>query len=78
MTITIVWLIYFIGIFALKANEAYFQTTIGFVAISAAALAGVLLYRRDKTFRWNWTTKLLASLVPLGCLFFLAHIRAGS
>jgi hypothetical protein len=74
MVITIVWLAFFIALFACKYSVTYFDGSIGFAAIAGAAFVGVFLYRRDKKYRWGWPVKLLAATVPFMVLLFLAYL----
>jgi hypothetical protein len=75
MVITIVWLLYFVIVLLLKNYTPYFEGPLGFTAIALAALAGVLLYRRDKTYRWCWPCKLGAVLAPLIVLAVVACLK---
>jgi len=75
MTITIVWLLYFVVILLLKNHTRYFEGVIGFTAIAFAALAGVLLYRRDKKYRWCWFCKIGACLALLVVLAAVAYLE---
>jgi hypothetical protein len=75
MVITIVWLLYFVIILLLKNYTPYFEGSLGFTAIALAALAGVLLYRRDKKYRWCWPCKLGAVLAPLIVLAVVACLK---
>ncbi len=75
MVITIVWLLYFVIIFLLKNYTPYFDGSVGFTVIALAALAGVVLYRRDKEYRWCWPCKIGASLVPLLVLAVVAYLK---
>jgi hypothetical protein len=65
MTITIVWFLDFVIIFLLENYTRYFDSSLGFIMIAFAALAGVLLYRRDKKSLWCWRCKIGACLLPL-------------
>jgi hypothetical protein len=76
MVITIVWLLYFVLILLLKNCTPYFDGPLGFTAIASAALAGVLLYRRDKKYRWCWPCKIGAVLAPLVVLAVVASLNA--
>ena len=75
MIVTIVWLAYFVAILALKQYFIYFSTPVGFTAIAVAALAGVVLYRRDKEYRWTWPTKGFATLAPLLMLLLFEFLN---
>jgi hypothetical protein len=75
MVITIVWLLYFAGILLLKNYTGYFDGAIGFTAIAFAALAGVLLYRLDKKYRWCWPCKIGAVVAPLTALAVVAFLK---
>jgi hypothetical protein len=77
MVITFVWLVYFSIIFALKNYTHYFDGPLGFTAIAMAALAGVILYRRDKIYRWCWLCKIVAGLAPLLVLAVIAYLKVG-
>ena len=76
LVITIVWLLYFLIIFALKEKFSYFGTESGFLAISFAALMGVFLYRHDKDHRekWTWVVKGLVTAGIIGSLIALAIV----
>jgi hypothetical protein len=75
MTITIVWLIYFLVIWLQQSELPFFATSTGFALIALAALAGVILYREDKTKHWGWKIKLTTSILPLGIIYCAATIR---
>lgn len=75
MMITIVWLLYFVVILLLKNFTPYFSGSLGFTAIAFAALAGVVLYRRDKKYRWCWPCKIGAFLAPLTILVIVAYLK---
>jgi hypothetical protein len=75
MVITIVWLVYFLIIFLLKNYTHRFDGPLGFTTIALAALAGVILYRLDKTYRWCWPCKIVAGLAPLLVLAVIAYLK---
>ena len=54
-----------------------FSTPVGFTAIALAALAGVILYRLDKKYRWTWPMKSFANLFPLVLLLLFDFFNIG-
>jgi TRAP-type C4-dicarboxylate transport system permease small subunit len=75
MVITIVWLVYFLVIFLLKNYTHRFDGPLGFTTIALAALAGVILYRLDKKYRWCWPCKIVAGVAPLLVLVVVAYLK---